>query len=406
MRMGRKSRKMRVAWMLAVLSVACGGREAARSPVATQVPRNSPSPVSAISNQKSADSAVQSDRFVMPPVDTEAPARATSDGALHARTLYDGLALGVVTALTADSQLLYVGNGDADASILIFDAKSGTLLGRLGREGDGPGEYRYVSSIQPLPGAHERQARGLVVFDGAARRLTRLHLPDPTARVDSLLTATINAGGYITGLAVLPDSTLVGPGLFTSHRLARLRLDGTLIDMLGPTPENPRDLPVPVLEHVYQSTLAARPDGSRLALATRFLNHIELYDANGTLLRVVSGPVPVAPVFHVAMAGGAPTMASDENLRFGYTGIAGGERYIYALFSGRRRGDYPPSAATYADQLHVFDWDGNLARVVPLGRDISIIAVAPDEQTLYGISVGDTEALVAYDLSPVLPVGH
>jgi hypothetical protein len=161
-----------------------------------------------------------------------------------------------------------------------------------------------------------------------------------------------------------------------------------------------------VLEHVYQSTLATRPDGSRIALATRFMNHIELYDANGTLRRVDNGPTPVTPVFKVAMAGGAPTMASNDNLRFGYTGIAGGARYIYALFSGRRRGDYPPSEATYADKLHVFDWNGNLVRVVPLGRDLSIIAVAPDEKTLYGITVGETEALVAYDLDHVLTVGH
>lgn len=312
------------------------------------------------------------------------------------------MALGLVTALAADSQLVYVGNDDSDTPLLIFDAKSGALLAHLGREGDGPGEYRYVSSIQPLADGQGGRQRGVLIFDGAARRLTRFHLLDPgTAKVDSPITATINAGGYITGLAVLPDSSLIGPGLFTSHRLARLRLDGTLIELIGPTPDNPHDLPVPVLEHVYQSTLAARPDGSRIALATRFMNHIELYDANGSLQRVVNGPISVAPVFEVAMAGGAPTMASDEDLRFGYTGIAAGQRYIFALFSGRRRGDYAPSEATYADELHVFDWDGNLVRIITLDRALSHIAISPDEHALYGIAYEPEEALVAYDLGGI-----
>jgi hypothetical protein len=404
--MGWHSRKMRVVWTLAVLVVACGGREAARSPGATETSQHSPRQLRTITTQESTDSRTQPDRSTAPPADTEMATAAPSDGALHARTLYDGLALGLVTALAADSQLIYVGNDDSDAPILILDTKSGASLAHLGREGDGPGEYRYISSIQSWPSKQESQGRGLIVFDGAARRLTRFRLLDPsTAKIDSLVTATVDAGGYVTGLAMLPDSSLIGPGLFTGHRLARLRLDGALIEMLGPTPANPDDLPVPVLEHVYQSTLAARPDGSGIALATRFMNHIELYDAHGSLRRVVEGPLPVAPVFHVAMAGGAPTMASDENLRFGYTGIAAGQRYIYALFSGRRRGDYAPSEATYADQLHVFDWDGNLVRTVKLGRDISIIAVAPDEKTLYGISVGETEALVAYDLDRVLATG-
>ena len=406
MREGRTDRKVLVAAALAVLSLSCTTREVARSPGASRTDRGSPAPTSAATTEISTDSTKRLRRSTRPSADTEAVVTAGSDGTLHARTLYDGLALGVVTALAADSQLIYVGNDEADAPLLIFDAESGKLLGTLGREGDGPGEYRYVSSIQPLPGGHGSRQRGLLIFDGTARRLTRFHLLDPgTVKIDSPVTATVNAGGYMTGLAMLPDSSLVGPGLFTSHRLARLQLDGTLIEMLGPTPDNPNGLPVPVLEHVYQSTLAARPDGSRIALADRFMNHIELYGADGTLRRTVNGPIAVAPVFQVAMAGGAPTMASDENLRFGYVGIAAGQRYIYALFSGRRRGDYGPSEATYADQLHVFDWDGNLVRMVKLDRDIANIAVAPDERRLYGIAVGESEALVAYDIARVAPPG-
>lgn len=407
MRKGRTDRKLLVAAALAVVSLSCTTREAARSPEASRTDRSSPAPTSAATTEISTDSSKRLRHSTRPSADTPVVVTVGSDGTLHARILYNGLALGLVTALAADSQLIYVGNDDSDAPLLIFDAESGKLLGSLGREGDGPGEYRFVSSIQLMPGGHGGRQRGLLIFDGEARRLTRFHLLDPgTAKIDSPVTATVNAGGYITGLALLPDSSLIGPGLFTSHRLARLQLDGTLIEMLGPTPDNPHDLPVPVLEHVYQSTLAVRPDGSRIALAARFMNHIELYGADGTLRRTVNGPIAVAPVFHVAMAGGAPTMASDEDLRFGYVGIAAGQRYLYALFSGRRRGDYGPSEATYADQLHVFDWEGNLVRTVRLGQDISNITVAPDERTLYGIAIGESEALVAYDLDRIARPGR
>jgi hypothetical protein len=200
---------------------------------------------------------------------------------------------------------------------------------------------------------------------------------------------------------MLPDSSLIGPGFFSSHRLARLGQHGTLLGLAGPTPDNPHDIPVPVLEQVYHSTLAMRPDGSALVLATRYLNRIEIYSADGSLRRVAEGPSPVEPEFTVAMASGAPTMASNETLRFGYVAVAAGEGRIYALFSGRRRGDYAPSEATYGDQLHVFDWSGNLARVITLDRALSHIAISPDEHALYGIAYEPEEALVAYDLGGI-----
>jgi hypothetical protein len=60
---------------------------------------------------------------------------------------------------------------DAMSAEVVWLDSAGTLRGRIGRSGDGPGEFRRVGSIQILPGDT------LLVFDPEAQRVT---LFDPT----------------------------------------------------------------------------------------------------------------------------------------------------------------------------------------------------------------------------------
>jgi hypothetical protein len=161
-----------------------------------------------------------------------------------------------------------------------------------------------------------------------------------------------------------------------------------------------KSVPVPILQHAYQAFMAARPDKSRFVLVDRHAGSIEIFDSRGTLTHRVSGPTAFEPKFTVATRGGQPVFASGEDLRFGYMGVAATQSRIYALFSGRRRGDYP-GTATEADALHVFDWDGRLLTTAHLPTPAVAIAVGPRDSLAYVLVDEPAPSVFEYQL----PVG-
>ncbi len=90
-------------------------------------------------------------------------------------------------------------------------------------------------------------------------------------------------------------------------------------------------------------------------------------------------------------------MGSGDDLRFGYVDVATTESRVYGLFSGRLRGEYP-KAATYAREVHVFDWTGRLETVIHLDSDAIAIAVDERDDTLYTIRHDPLPAIMKYGL--------
>jgi hypothetical protein len=97
----------------------------------------------------------------------EEPEREISDDALY----------GVAAIQPLPGERVAVGmNGST--SVSIYDARGGVLW-RLGREGDGPGEFRYIENLVPLPGD------SIGVYDPQYRRLTAFPLDGGTPSVFS-----------------------------------------------------------------------------------------------------------------------------------------------------------------------------------------------------------------------------
>lgn len=76
---------------------------------------------------------------------------------------------------------------EGSQSILFFDSV-GNYIGRVGRSGDGPGEFRRIRSLHMLPGDT------MAAWDAAARRITLL---DPQRDVVSTISSDENGGGGI-----------------------------------------------------------------------------------------------------------------------------------------------------------------------------------------------------------------
>ncbi len=315
---------------------------------------------------------------------------------LTGRVLNADDALAVPTRVAVVGGHLIVLDPVADSMVKEIDRDDGRLVRQFGRRGQGPGEFEGPWSIDPVPGSSSR----FWVYDLMLDRSTLVDLDadfDDRARLgDRIL--------RLRGTATLLDPIrvaghIVSPGLFQSGRLAILDGRGTLLRKTGPTPlPQLPDIPASVRQHAYQSRMEPNPSRTRLALATRHADRIDIYRADGTPITAAQRLFRFEPAFEVGEHDGRPVFATGGDLRFGYIDLATTERRIYALFSGRTRAGFP-GRANYGRFVHVFDWSGRLVRVLELDTPAIAVAVDAAGRTLYTIRHDPKPAILAYDLA-------
>lgn len=284
--------------------------------------------------------------------------------------------LGQPQALAVVGEHLVVLDAFKDPAVHVLRRADGTRLGALGRDGSGPREFRHPRAVE----ADFRQPGRFWVFDSQLGRLTRIDLDGDSAvvggamllRSDQLPSSPVWAG----------DTLILAAGLFSGGRLGRFDGAGRFTGTVGTIPGG-GDVPRPVAQHAYTGTMVARPDRSRFALLTRHADRIEIFGAGGEPLSVGRGPQGFEPVYSFRTIGGSPSMTTGDDLRFGYISAAATNDAIYALYSGRARGELR-GYADYGTWLHVFDWDGELVRILKLDAYLLGIAVDPEGTTLYG----------------------
>lgn len=144
---------------------------------------------------------------------------------------------------------------------------------------------------------------------------------------------------------------------------------------------------------ILGGSILGAPTRPLLAIGTRHADRLEIYDSGGQLVRVARGPRGFDPVFEVRVRAGTPSMASGDDMRFGYVDLAAAGSHLYGLYSGRSRAERP-GRAFFGGEVHVFDWDGTLVRVLPLDHLALALAVSPGEETLYTVSHEPTPAVL------------
>lgn len=205
--------------------------------------------------------------------------------------------------------------------VLVFEADGG-LAGTLGREGEGPGEFRRVGSVVPLgagPPSAESPAsdspgldslavwdpdrRRLSVFSGEGRFLREADLselvplsPMAAATLDGL-TAVTHLLPSTSGSLVLFSVGMTGPGGGVRRVEApsyRIAPHGELLVTFGPFPGEETfyfgageggTFPYPFSAGTYGATV-----GDALVVGTAESPELRLYDSTGALGRVVRWP--------------------------------------------------------------------------------------------------------------------
>jgi hypothetical protein len=310
---------------------------------------------------------------------------------LAAEVLYASDSLGIPHLLTIAGEHLLVTDIAGGASLHVLHG--GLRVASFGREGRGPGEFSGIRTLQP-----SADGRSVWLYDLGNTRLTLLDLDSVAAGRGAVRETVVLRSDLGPMNAVrLSDSLIVSSGLFTRGRLAIFSGTGTLQRVVGPLPPAREGVPVTVAQHAYTGTLVRHPRQPRLALATRHADRVEFYELDGTLRRVARGPAEFEPVYEAQVRGGAPTMATGEDLRFGYVDAAAAGDRLYALYSGHTRAERP-GRANFGQQVHVFTWEGTLQRVIPLDQPVLGIAVTDNGHTMYAVRHDPEPAVLRYTL--------
>jgi hypothetical protein len=299
---------------------------------------------------------------------------------IRSAVLYGGDALGRPQSIGIAGEWLLVGDRPQPHALHLIRRTDGHHAASWGRDGEGPGEFRTLWGIQP-----DRDGRAWL-YDPSLSRLTLIDAPSLAAGRPDPVRRMVRLHADMVPMTALwmADTLLVSSGMFTQGRLAMFDASGRLKRVAGSLPAAREGIPPQVAQHAYSGTLVRHPTRPLLAIGTRHADRVELYDADGRLLRVARGPRGFEPVFEVAMAGGQPTMASGDEMRFGYVDVAAAGEHLYALYSGASRGERP-GRASFGGEVHVFDWDGRLLRILPLDHLALGLAVSDDGRTLYTV---------------------
>ena len=191
------------------------------------------------------------------------------------------------------------------AEVLVFEA-DGTLVARLGQEGEGPGEFKSVASVVQVG------ADTVAVWDPYRRRVsvyvTNGHLVDEVdlSAVAPMSAASAGSASFNSGYThLMPTNSgalvLFGEGAIASRQeagVARPELPATRVSRPGerlaeygsfPGMEviQPGGFPRPLGMRTYGATV-----GDALVVGTAETTEVRVYGADGRLERIVRWPEP------------------------------------------------------------------------------------------------------------------
>jgi hypothetical protein len=280
--------------------------------------------------------------------------------------------------------LLLVANKKGDTVLDVYST-SGKLIKRMVQRGKGTLNIRMAGYIQP-DYIHDQ----FYLYDLFAHKILRFSVPDmlkdsayhPELYAmldrDSVFNNTfdkayVNGDGFIAESRV-PDGRLVTFNKKLDDRRYFLsfppRIDTSLTDQENST--------------LYSMGIAFNQQQTKMAMATYAAGLLNIMNVTQEGLDSVwSAEIyKITGLKRVKMDNGNFIAHSDAAIA-GYSDICATEKYIYAIFSGKRLRD---GNNPFSNIVHVLTWDGKKRFKILLNKEINRLTASQDNKTLYGLS--------------------
>jgi hypothetical protein len=311
--------------------------------------------------------------------------RVRSDSLASPRLLGDSTAFGRISSIRVVGDRLLVTEVTTGYHVAVVNRGSGVVEKRLGRHGEGPGEFRDPRWTH----RHPASPNLAWVYDYSLRRMTLVRL-DGEQREWLVRTVRLDQGPYLSEPVML-GKHFVSNGYFVDHTLTVADTQWQTLTHLAGEPISLAQSADPLFRtRVSRSRIAVDPAHSRLVLAYQSANRLDIFDSNLQRRGTVAGPRTISTSVRTLQTSRGRVMRWGEGNELAYVSVDASREHIFALFCGKCDATTPPRL------VHVFNWDGLFVSELVLDRPVETIAVSSDGDTLYGATGEPYPAIAAW----------
>lgn len=277
----------------------------------------------------------------------------------------------------------------SDTLVRCFSILSGRYLGPIFMKGNGPKEVLSVSSIEFSVDSTKFWTFDVTKQNWFGRKLESLNKYLSIDENDYTILSLKNIELLGLDQPHWIKNGFVATSLFkhkerffvytTDHKLKKTVINPNLYIKEGIFADN-------VLGDIFSTRLCTTPDFTKIILAGRYLDLIEIYDVDGNIKKMLKGPKKEFDLdFDKQKSIGRSAFVKNMNTRRAYLAVKATSDNIYALYSGKSKKD--KENYSYSKSMYVFSLDGSCLYKYIL--DIPIIDFVVDEQNgrIYATSI-------------------
>lgn len=300
--------------------------------------------------------------------------------------------------IVASAERIYVRNSGKEKLLIDeFDA-DGKYIRSFLKQGSGEGEMPYIDAIRYDATNHRLIVEAAAMY-GIMLAVENLDSGKPALKtVFTLPERGIDAEGDTimpANIIRLANGAVITPNLTPAGMLGIYDSTGNFKKIVQPYPpkeELGSNVPDYALANFFQMKGAASPDGQHFAAASTLGDIISFGTAAGDSVDIVTlVGEPQEGIEITSEEGSASTIRYNEKLRYFFPrGVNVTNSSVYAIIGSHANDNYALGKSVDDESMpctmvRVYDYDGNIKSVLRLNVANCIIAVTPDDSTLYAL---------------------
>ena len=289
---------------------------------------------------------------------------------------------------------MVIADKDDEYYFKVFNILEEKFEGDLGKIGEGPCEIGFPTYLQAVPNNYDDI--GLVLksnFGYQEMSLVSFDKSEESNCNNGIEKIAFDFMNYVK----VADSLFIGTGIFqkkyASFKIGEQSYEELAINypyLSAEMKSVPNSIPMS-----QQGKFRIKPGGKSILFthsSNPFFDILEIENNNITLKFRMEGE---APDFKGSDSpSGMSAVMTDENI-YGFISSSTTDDFIYLLYSGKTR---VQGNENYADEIWVYDWDGNPIKKFLLDQEVNQIAVSPNDEFLISYHDDGKPNLTRYKL--------
>lgn len=252
------------------------------------------------------------------------------------------------------------------------------LFDTFGEIGQGPGEFIFPESMRLMSGK-------IAVFDRSLIRLSEISFPP----LDTMNISSIKNKSFagLNNVLRVDDSLFVGLTYLNTARFMVLN-DGILYPSGLEYPDDGIMAPMRQKALVYQGNLLKHPSKDEFVYASLYGKIVEFYKLDRVENKMYSSVSKnlIFPQYTPVEDRSEIESNFTVNNVTGYIYACVSDEYVFLLYSGKTVKD---SRKNFSNQIEVYNWNGDLVKVLILDEDLSAFCVDSKNKMIYGVTYSE-----------------